>query len=76
MPVPVPLAPPIVARPGFLRLRWASEIEVAYRIQAKNAFENRYWTNLEFVVTATATNMVIDVPLSGDSRFFRVVKAD
>jgi len=75
-PVPVPLAPPGVARPGYLRLRWASEIGRAYQVQAKDRLDAFPWTNLNFVVPATATNSMLDVEMSGAAQFFRVVEAD
>jgi hypothetical protein len=75
-PVPVPLAPPAVVRPGFLRLRWASEIGTAYQVQTKDRLDAFSWANLNFVVPATATNSMIDVPMSGAAQFLRLVEAD
>jgi hypothetical protein len=38
-----------------------------------NAFP---WTNLNFVIPATTTNMMVDLPMTAAAQFFRVVEAD
>lgn len=75
-PVPVPLALPTVARPGYLRLNWPSEIGKAYQVQVKGRLEAFAWTNLSFVIPATTTNTMLDLPMSGAAQFMRVVEAD
>lgn len=75
-PVPVPLASPAVARPGYLRLSWLSEIGKAYQVQVKGRLEAFAWTNLSFVIPATTTNTMLDLPMSGAAQFLRVVEAD
>ena len=75
-PVPVPLALPTVARPGYLRLNWPSEIGKAYQVQVKGRLEAFAWTNLSFVTPATTTNTMLDLPMSGAAQFMRVVEAD
>lgn len=75
-PVCVPLASPQVVRSGYLRLKWASEIGKAYQVQAKARLDAFAWTNLSFVIPATATNSMVDLPVSGAAQFFRVVEAD
>jgi len=75
-PVLVPLASPEVARPGYLRLKWPSEIGKAYQVQAKGNLEAFVWTNLNFVIPATATNVMLDLPMNRTAQFFRVVQAD
>jgi hypothetical protein len=75
-PVPVPLASPEVVRPGYLRLAWPSETGTAYQVQTKARLDAFAWTNLSFVITATAVNSMVDLPISGQAQFFRVVKVD
>lgn len=75
-PAPVPLASPQVVRPGYLRLMWLSAIGKAYQVQAKAQLESFAWTNLSFAIPATSTNSMVDLPLSGQAQFFRVVEAD
>lgn len=75
-PVPVPLASPEVARPGYLRLRWPSEIGKAYQVQVKGRLETFAWTNLSFAIPASTTNTMVDLPMSEAAQFFRVVQAD
>ena len=43
---------PTVARPGYLRLSWPSEIGKAYQVQVKGHLEAFAWTNLSFVIPA------------------------
>jgi hypothetical protein len=75
-PVPVPLASPVVVRPGYLRLQWASEIGKAYQVQTKNGLEAFPWTNLSWIIPATASNTIVDLPIRESAQFFRVVEAD
>ena len=74
--VMVAVAVPVVARPGFLRLSWLSEIGKAYQVQAKPGLDALTWTNLNFAVPATTTNTLLDLPMIGAAQFFRVVAAD
>lgn len=75
-PVPVPLASPEVVRPGYLRLRAVTEIGKAYQVQANGHLDASPWVNLSFVIPATTTNMMVDVPMAAPAQFFRVVEAD
>ena len=75
-PVSAPVAAPAVVRAGFLRLSWLSEIGKAYQVQSKPSLDAFAWTNLNFAVPATATNTLLDLPMSGATQFFRVVAAD
>jgi len=75
-PVMVGFAVPVVARPGYLRLSWLSEIGKAYQVQAKASLDAFGWTNLNFAVPATTTNTLLDLPMTGAAQFFRVVEAD
>ncbi len=75
-PVPVPLASPEVVRPSYLRLRAATEIGKAYQVQIKGQLDAFPWSNLNFVIPATTTNVMVDLPMTAPSQFFRVVEAD
>jgi len=75
-PIVAPLAAPQIVRPGQLRLRWLSDIGTAYQVQSKESANAPWWSNLEFTVIAIATNSLVDIPMTGIARFFRVVEAD
>ena len=75
-PVPVPLASPEAVRPGYLRLKAATEIGKAYQVQVRGDLNAFPWTNLNFVIPATTTNMMVDLPMTAAAQFFRVVEAD
>jgi hypothetical protein len=75
-PVPVLLASPGIIRHGYLRLQWPSEIGKAYQVQAKARLDAFTWTNLNFAIPASATNTMVDLPMTGAAQFFRVVEAD
>ena len=63
-------------RAGYLRLKWPSQVGKAYQVQAKTRMDALTWTNLGFVIPATATDTMVDVPMIGRAQFFRVVEAD
>ncbi len=75
-PVVVPMAAPEVVRPGYLRLRWPSEVGKAYQVQTKARLDSLRWTNLDFVIPATSTETMVDLPMDGAAQFFRVIEAD
>ena len=75
-PVVVPTTAPEVARPGYVRLKWPSEVGTAYQVQTKARMDALRWTNLSFVIVATASETMVDLPMEGAAQFFRVVEAD
>jgi len=75
-PVVVAMAAPEVARAGYLRLKWPTEVGKAYQVQTKTRMDALRWTNLSFVIPATATETMVDLPMQGTAQFFRVVEAD
>jgi len=75
-PVVVPTAAPEVARSGYLRLRWSSEVSKAYQVQAKSHLDALRWTDLDFVIPATSIETMVDLPMEGASQFFQVIEAD
>jgi hypothetical protein len=75
-PVVVPMAAPEVARAGYLRLKWPSEVGKAYQVQTKTRMDALRWTNLDFVIPATSTETMVDLPMIGAFQFFRVIEAD
>ena len=75
-PVVIPMARPEVARPGYLRLKWSAQVGRTYQVQAKDRLEAFAWTNLNFALPASATDMLIDLPMPSAAQFFRIVEAD
>ncbi|MDH7504275.1 MAG: hypothetical protein QHJ82_16380 [Verrucomicrobiota bacterium] len=75
-PMPVPLASPLVVRPGYLRLNAATEIGKSYQVQVKDHLDVFPWTNLPFVIPATATTTMVELPMTAPVQFLRVVEAD
>ncbi len=75
-PLVVPTAAPEVVRARYLRLKWSSELGKAYQVQTKTRLDALTWTNLSFVIPATATETIVDLPMEGPAQFFRVIEAD
>ena len=75
-PVPVPLSHASVERPGFLRLAAETETGQAYQVQTKESLLDFSWSNLSFALPASSTNTLVDIPMTGQKAFFRVVEAD
>ncbi len=65
-----------VVRPGFLRLMAETESGKAYQVQTKESLSDFSWRNLSFVLPASSTNALVDIPMTGKKAFFRVVEAD
>jgi len=61
---------------GALRLRWASEPGRRYQVQFKPDLSAESWTNLDFILPASETNVVVDLPAQAGQRFYQVVEAD
>lgn len=75
-PVPAPLTRAAIQRPGYLRLVAATQDGKAYQVQTKADLFDFSWANLGFVLPATGTNILVDLPMTGRQAFFRVVEAD
>lgn len=73
---PVPLKAPVIARSGFLRLEWPAETGRTYQVQATESLSGTTWTNLNFALPATSTNIMVDLPMQADAQFFRVIEVD
>jgi hypothetical protein len=67
------MSPPRIVRPGKLRLEWQAQVGEAYQLQFKDQLEATYWTNLDFSVIATTTNITVEVPATSSTKFFRAV---
>jgi hypothetical protein len=75
-PVVVPMFAPRVARDGYLRLKWPTDVGKAYQVQTKTRMDALRWTNLGFVIPATSTETMVDLPMEAAAEFFRVIEAD
>jgi hypothetical protein len=75
-PVVVPMAAPKLARAGYLRLKWPSKVGRAYQVQAKKRMDALTWTNLSFVIAATASDTLLDLPVTAPAQFFRVLQLE
>jgi hypothetical protein len=69
-------ASPEIIRPGYLRLNWQTEIGKTYQVQSKENLVAPFWTNLDFIIVATATNAITDIPITGEAKFYRIVEAN
>lgn len=70
------MAAPEVVRRDYLRLQWPSEVGKAYQVQTKARMDVLRWTDLDFVIPATCTETMVDLPMEGAAQFFRVIEAD
>jgi hypothetical protein len=75
-PVVTLQASPEIIQPGYLRLNWQTEIGKAYQVQSKENLVAPFWTNLDFIIVATATNAMTDIPITGEAKFYRIVEAN
>jgi len=75
-PVMALQASPEIIRAAYLRLNWQTEIGKTYQVQSKENLAAPFWTNLDFIIVATATNAMTDVPITGEAKFYRIVEAN
>lgn len=73
---PVPVSSTEIARPGYLRLTWPAEIGRTYQVQTMESLSSTGWTNLNFALPATSTNIMVDLPMQADAQFFRVIEVE
>jgi len=57
-----------------VRLKWPTEVGKAYQVQATRRMDAFTWTNLGFVIPATANNTMLDLPTTAPAQFFRVLQ--
>ncbi len=75
-PLPVPITHAAIERPGYLRLAAETQNGKAYQVQTKGNLSDPSWTDLSFVLPASSTNTLVDIPMTDPKAFFRVVEAD
>lgn len=74
-----PVAVPVISakrHAGSLRLRWAAEPGRRYQVQRKPDLSAESWANLDFILPATGSNLVVDLPVQAGQGFYQVVEAD
>lgn len=75
-PVPVLLTHTSIQRPGYLRVAAETETGKAYQVQVKASLLDFSWSNLSFALPAGSTSTVVDIPMTDQKAFYRVVEAD
>ena len=75
-PVPVPLTHTSIQRPGYLRVAAETETGMAYQVQVKASLLDFSWSNLSFALPASSTSTLVDIPMTDEKAFYRVVEAD
>ena len=75
-PIPVPLTQASIQRPGYFRMAAETETGKAYQVQIKTSLLDFSWSNLSFALPAGSTNTFVDIPLTDQKAFYRVVEAD
>ena len=75
-PIPVPLTQASIQRPGYFRMAAETETGKAYQVQIKTSLLDFSWSNLSFALPAGSTNTFVDIPLTNQKAFYRVVEAD
>jgi hypothetical protein len=75
-PFPVATSCAGVRRAGYLRLSFAGEAGRGYALQSKADLTTREWSSLGWLIISTASETVLDLPISGASGFYRVVEAE
>lgn len=75
-PTILPLRRREVVREGYLRLEWPAEPGNTYRVQRKTSLNDAAWTDLDFVLPALGTSLMVELPMREQAQFFRVVVAE
>lgn len=75
-PVPVLLTHTSIQRPGYLRVAAETETGKAYQVQVKTSLLDFSWSNLSFALPASSTSTLVDIPMTDQKAFYRVVEAD
>ena len=75
-PIPVLLTHTSIQRPGYLRVATETETGKAYQVQVKTSLLDFSWSNLSFALPASSTSTLVDIPMTDEKAFYRVVEAD
>jgi hypothetical protein len=57
-----------------VRLDWPSTVGNTFQVQYKEQLDATSWSNMDFAMTATGTNMTINLPMKSGACFYRVVQ--
>jgi hypothetical protein len=76
VPTPATLNVTMGARPGNIRVAWESQLGAAYQVQFKDTVAAATWETVSLQIVATSNTAAADLPVAGNNRFFRIVRAD
>ena len=62
--------------PDYLRIRWSALVGQNYHIETKRRLDWHAWSPMSFRITGVAETMMIDLPITEEAQFFRVIEAD
>jgi hypothetical protein len=62
--------------PDYLRIRWSAHVGQSYHIETKRRLDWHAWSPMSFRITGVAETMMIDLPITEEAQFFRVIEAD
>ena len=62
--------------PDYLWILWNAHVGQSYHIETKMRLDWHAWSPVIFGITGVAGTMMIDIPITKESQFFRVIEAD
>ena len=65
-----------IVRPGYLRMRVATEPGWSYAVQQRSSIAQGNWQSAGFGFVGEFSETLLDLPMTGGAGFFRVVEAE
>lgn len=62
------------ASTNTVALLWAANVGRTYQVQHRDPVDSGTWSPATGEISATKTNVAVELPLSGSSRFYRLVR--
>jgi hypothetical protein len=60
----------------YLRIRWSAHIGRDYHIETRRRLDRYAWSPMSFRIAGVAETMMIDLPITEETQYFRVIEAD
>jgi hypothetical protein len=75
-PLVVPITDVELEGSTYLRVRWSARIGQDYHVETRRHLDWHAWTPVSFRIPGVADAMMIDLPITEGTQFFRVIEAD
>ncbi len=65
-----------LVKPDYLRVRWNARIGQDYHLETRSHLDWHAWSPMSLRIPGVAEEMTMDLPVTKETEFFRVIEAN